>query len=69
MTDDELTRLLRTAIPPATADEPRTDLWPSLVRRIEPRPRWLWIDLTLAVAIAVAPVIIPEWVSLLAFYF
>ena len=69
MTDDELVRLLRAAIPPTTADELPTDLWPSLVRRIEPRPTWFWIDLTLAVAIAVALFIISEWFPLLAYYF
>ena len=69
MTDDELVRLVRAAIPPTTtADEPSTDLWPLLVGRIEQHPMWLGIDLSLAVAIAAASLIIPEWFSRLVYY-
>ena len=69
MTDDELARLLREAITVAAAEEPLADLWPLLVKRIRPRPTWSWIDLTLTVAVAVAPLIIPEWFWLVAYYF
>ena len=69
MTDDDLERLLRAAVPPVDASGPRSDLWPSLGRRLDAPPQWAWIDLGLVAAVGAALVRFPEWVSLLAYHF
>jgi hypothetical protein len=69
MTDDELERLVRAAIPPVDAGEPRSDRWPALVARLDARRDWQWIDLGLAAAVVGALAVFPEWLTLLAYHF
>ena len=65
---EQLRKLLQDAIPPAGNVEPRHDLWPQLLRRIEqpsPRifPRVPWFDWALlgitAAALLLFPALIP----------
>ena len=69
MTDDEFERLVHSAISPVDPDEPRSDLWPALVTRLDASRQWRWIDLGLAAAIVGALVLFPEWAALLAYHF
>lgn len=69
MTDDELERLVVLAIAPVQPDEPRADVWPALVTRLEAHRNWRWIDLGLAAAVIGALVLFPEWLMLLAYHF
>ena len=68
MTDERLKELLRGAISPPDAEEPRRDLWPQMAARLEERLRWSYIDLGLAAAAAVALAVFPEWLWLLAYH-
>jgi len=69
MTDDDLERLLRAAVPPVETSGPGSDLWPTVARRLDAPPHWAWIDLGLVAAVGVALVMFPEWISLLAYHF
>jgi hypothetical protein len=68
MTDDEIARLLRSTILPASADRTHRDLWPSVRQRLDERPSWGWLDATLATALVVVLVLFPDWLSLLAYH-
>jgi hypothetical protein len=69
LNDDELERLVQAAMPPVDPDEPRSDVWPELVARLDARREWQWIDLGLAAAVFGALVLFPEWATLLAYPF
>ena len=69
MTDDDLERLIRAAIPPVDATGPESDLWPAVARRVNAPPPWAWIDLGLVAAVGAALAMFPEWISLLAYHF
>ena len=66
MTDERLKELIRGAMTPPDAAEPRRNLWPRMAARFEESPRWSYIDLGLAAAAAVALAVFPEWLWLLA---
>ena len=69
MTDDELFgRLLRSALPPATAPGPSHDLWPLVVRRCRATVAWSWLDLSLAAVVVLVLLLFPEWLWLLAYH-
>jgi hypothetical protein len=69
VTDDDLVRLLRAAVPPVVVETPARDMWPGLVERIENREPWAWFDIGLAVALAFVLSAFPEWLPLLAYHF
>ena len=69
MTDAELDRLVRAAMPPVDARGPRLDLWPAITERIDARPRWAWLDIGLAAALVGVFVVFPEWLSMLLYHF
>ena len=68
MTDDEIARLLRNTILPASADRTHRDLWPNVRQRLDEHPSWGWLDATLATALVVVLVLFPDWLSLLAYH-
>lgn len=68
MTDDELERLVRAAMSPVDPNEPRSDVWPALVTRLDAPRGWQWIDLGLAAAVLGALALFPEWATLLAYH-
>ena len=69
MTDDELERLVHAAMSPVDPNEPRSDVWPALVTRLDAPRDWQWIDLGLAAAVLGALVLFPEWATLLVYHF
>lgn len=69
MTEDRVRELLKSAMPPSTADEPSRDLWPVVLRQGHRRPAWSWVDLGLAAAAAIAVFSMPDAWFLLACHF
>ena len=68
MNDERLGQLLRAALPPTADSGARRDLWPSLVERLNVRPRWSLIALGLGIAAAIALLLFPEWLGPLAYH-
>jgi hypothetical protein len=69
MTEDHLRDLLKSAMPPSTADEPSRDLWPQVLRHGHRWPAWAWVDLGLAAAATLAALSMPSTWFLLACHF
>jgi hypothetical protein len=68
MNDDQLSQLLRTALPAADATAaPSRDLWPAVVRRSEARIEVSSADWSMAAIVAIVLVLFPEWIVLLAY--
>ena len=66
--DDELSHLLRTAMPAAETTAPSRDLWPAVVQRSEARIQVSSADWTLAALVAIALMMFPEWFWFLAYH-
>jgi hypothetical protein len=66
--DDQLSQLLRTALPPADTMAPSRDLWPAVVRRSEARVAVSSADWSLAALVAIALLMFPEWFWFLAYH-
>jgi hypothetical protein len=67
MTDEQVTTLLRSALPPTDDGAAARDVWPQLSDRLDRTAEWSYVDLGLAAAAAVAFLIFPEWLWLLAY--
>lgn len=65
---DQLAERLRAALPPTRDVAVPRDLWPSLVERLQERPRWPLLDLGLCAAVAAALLAFPEWLWLLVYH-
>ena len=68
MNDEQLTQLLRTALPAVEAAAPSHDFWPDVVRRSEARVRITSADWSVAVIVVVVLLIFPEWFWFLAYH-
>ena len=69
MTDQELARFLREALPPSTAEGPSRDLWPAVLGRSqEPVVSWSWLDLGMAAGVVIVLSVFPDWLWLLAYH-
>jgi hypothetical protein len=66
--DERLGELLRAALPPTQGGAARRDLWPSLVERLNGRPRWSLIDVGIGIAAAAALLTFPEWLWPLVYH-
>jgi hypothetical protein len=66
--DEKLRSLLKMALPPVGDQEPREDLWPRMLERLDRRPaRALWFDFALGGLAAAAMIAFPQvipWVLL-----
>ena len=61
MTDPELTRLLKGAIPPRGVEPPRRDLWTDVRARLDQGERRVnWLDWAIAAAAAAGFAALPE---------
>ena len=69
MNDDDLTRLLRAAVPPVAPLEPSRNLWPAVITRGRTPVNRVWLDVGLAALITVALILYPDWLWLLAYHF
>ena len=68
MTDEELRRLLLSALPPIDVTSPPRDAWPVLSERLESRPTWSLFDTALAAGIVIALVMVPQALFVLALH-
>ena len=68
MTDDELIRLLKAAVPPTLGRRPSRDLWPLVVDRVRGPVGGYWFDIGLAAGLILALLLFPEYVPLLAYH-
>ena len=68
MTDDELIRLLKAAVPPTVERRSSRDLWPLVVDRFETRAAWSWLDIGLAAVVAILLMMFPKCFLLLAYH-
>jgi hypothetical protein len=68
MTDEQLQRLVQSALPRVGDTAMRSDLWPAVAARVAARPRWSLVDTALVAAIATALSIFPQWFVLLALH-
>ena len=68
MTDDELIRLLKAAVPPTLERRPSRDLWPLVANRVRTPAGGYWLDIGLAAGVFLALVLFPEYVPLLAYH-
>jgi hypothetical protein len=66
--DNQLSRLLQTALPPAGAPAPSRDVWPAIVRRSETRVEVSSVDWSLAALVAIVLLMFPEWFWFLAYH-
>jgi hypothetical protein len=59
---------VRKAMPPLGDTEPRQDLWPRMLRRLDQTPRRIpWLDCALAVLLLVSFVVFPQ--AVLGFFY
>jgi hypothetical protein len=69
MNDDQLSQLLRTALPAADATAaPSRDLWPAVVGRSEARIEVSSADWSLLAIVAIVLLMFPEWFWFLAYH-
>ena len=68
MTDEELRRLLRSAVPPTREQRPSRDLWPAVAGRVHQRPPSSLLDIGIAVLTITALVLFPQAAWLIAYH-
>ena len=68
LNDVEFARLLRAALPRATAHRPPQDLWPEVIRRAHQRPRWSLADWSAAAVVGITLLMFPKWFWFIAFH-
>ena len=72
--EDRLKKLLQQALPPVEGDpEPRRDLWPAMLRRLDARPAappipWAWFDAALLAGLAVFAAFVPASIPVFLYY-
>ena len=68
MTDPDLARLLRRALPPVGAQAPRRDLWSDVRARLDRRQRPVaWLDWVVAAAAAAGIAALPDMLPTLLY--
>jgi anti-sigma factor RsiW len=72
---DRIKKLLQQAMPPVKGEsEPRRDLWPAMLRRLNARPAapaqigWAWFDGALAFGLLGLAAFFPASIPLLLYY-
>ena len=72
--EERMKELLREALPPLGEDqEPTTDLWPAMLRRLDTRQAeslsgWVWFDGALLVGLVGAVALFPTAIPVLLYY-
>ena len=67
--DEEIREALKTALPPAANMEPRRDLWPLMLRRMEaPQRRIHWFDWAVAALSALLLLLLPGAAPILLYF-
>ena len=68
MTDQELIRLLKTAVPPTARHAPASDLWPVVEARVRARPKSSAVDIWIAIVTVLLLVLFPRAAWLIAYH-
>jgi hypothetical protein len=68
LTDVELARALRAALPRVTAQRPPHDVWPDVIRRLHQPPRWSLADWSAAAIVVITLWMLPKWFWFVAFH-
>ena len=68
MTDEDVARLLRTALPPTSARGPSRDLWPIVAGLVRTSPPSSVLDLGIAVLAVILLVLFPRAAWLIAYH-
>ena len=68
MTDEELRRLLKSAMPPTRDERPSRDLWPAVAGRVHERPPSSRLDIGIAIVTAIALGLFPRAALLIAYH-
>ena len=68
MNDDELRRLLKSAVRPTRDERPSHDLWPAVAGRVRERPPSSRLDLGIAIVTGVALLVFPKAALLIAYH-
>ena len=68
MTDEDVVRLLKTALPPTSPRGPSRDLWPVVASRVRSGPQSSAFDLGIAILTVVLLVLFPRAAWLIAYH-
>jgi len=68
LSDQELVRTLRSALPRVDPSVPGHDLWPSVVERTHRPPHWSIADWSAAAVIVFALLMFPKWFWFIAYH-
>ena len=68
MNDEELRRLLKSAVPPTRDQRPSHDLWPAVAGLVHERPPSSRVDIGIAVLTVVALCVFPKAALLIAYH-
>ena len=68
MNDDELRRVLKSAVRPTRDERPSRDLWPVVAGRVRERPPSSRLDLGIAIVTVVALVVFPKAALVIAYH-
>jgi hypothetical protein len=66
--DDQLSQVLKAALPAVEENGPLRDLWPAVVRRSEARIGMSSTDWSLAAIVVIVLLMFPEWFWFLAYH-
>ncbi|HKV25321.1 MAG TPA: hypothetical protein VJN93_12075 [Candidatus Acidoferrum sp.] len=67
--DDDLRKLLKESLPPASPSELRRDLWPEMLAQLQRQPVHVpWFDWTLAALAAAALIVFPGIIPALLYH-
>lgn len=68
MNDEQLRRLLQSAVPRVDETSAPHDAWASIADRVNSQPSWSLFDTALAAGIAITLLLIPETLFLIALH-
>jgi hypothetical protein len=68
LSDVELGRTLRAALPRAAVHRPPRDLWPEVIQRAQQPPRWSLADYSAAAIVAITLLMFPKGFWFVAFH-
>ena len=68
MNDEELRRLLKSAVPPTRDERPSRDLWPAVAGRVHAQQPSSWLDIGIAIVTVVALCLFPRAAFLIAYH-
>ena len=68
MTDEELIRMLKSAVPPTAGRGPSRELWPVVASRVQSRPPSSVFDIGIAILAVILLLLFPRAAWLIAYH-